>query len=86
MVIANNIPLDIKEVLRTRARSVYMYRINFQEVGFLTLNKMRQWCEDNCKGLWRAESVYALYWQFEDEHDATMFMLKWATAEGNKLK
>lgn len=77
---------SLHDILASRSRATFSHRVNFDKVDFLTLSKMKQWCEDNCNGLWRAESVYALYWQFEDERDAMMFMLKWATAEGNKLK
>jgi hypothetical protein len=47
---------------------------------------MKQWCEDNCKSIWRCEHFHALYFQFENDYDATMFMLKWGTKEGNKLR
>ena len=74
------------ELLATRARAVFPYRINFDNVGYSNLEPMKQWCEKNCKSLWRCESYHALYFQFEDDYDATMFMLKWGSAEGNKLK
>jgi len=77
---------DIRSILSTRSRATFPYRINFDTVGYETLPKMNKWCEEQCKGLWRAHSVHALYWQFENDHDATMFMLKWANAEGNKIK
>lgn len=77
---------DLKQLLATRARATFSHRINFETVGFLTLNKMKEWCDINCQGLWRVESVYALYFQFENERDATMFMLRWGAVEGNKLK
>ena len=47
---------------------------------------MKWWCEENCQGLWRSETIHALYWQFEQERDAMLFMLRWGSAEGNKLK
>jgi hypothetical protein len=47
---------------------------------------MRAWCDEKCSGLWRCESHHALYFQFEESQDATMFMLRWGGAEGNKLK
>jgi hypothetical protein len=47
---------------------------------------MKEWCEANCKDIWRNEQVHAIYFQFADDYDATMFMLKWASAPGNKLK
>ena len=72
--------------MASRARATFSHRINFQNVGYTTLPKMKEWCDENCTGLWRCESVHALYFQFEEERDATMFMLRWGSAEGNKLK
>ena len=86
MVMAGTKVGSLSEILSSRSRATFSHRVNFDTVGFMTLNKMKQWCEDNCNGLWRAQSSYALYWQFEDDQDALMFMLKWATADGNKLK
>ena len=74
------------ELLATRARATFPYRINFDKMNYTTLPLMKQWCEDNCKSLWRCESYHALYFQFEDDYDATMFMLKWSGAEGNEIK
>jgi hypothetical protein len=76
----------LNNILATRARATFSHRINFQEVEYLTLPKMKEWCEENCTGLWRNEQVHAIYFQFENDHDATMFMLRWGGAEGNKLK
>jgi hypothetical protein len=47
---------------------------------------MRDWCSKNCDGLWRCETIHAIYWQFELEQEAMMFMLRWGSANGNKLK
>ncbi len=77
---------SVQEIMATRARATFSHRINFQEVGYLTLPKMKEWCEENCNDLWRCESVHAMYFQFANERDATMFMLRWGGAEGNKLK
>ena len=76
----------LNEILATRARAIFPYRINFQTVGYETLPEMKQWCEDNCKGIWRCEQVHAIYFQFSDDYDATMFMLRWGSANGNKLR
>jgi hypothetical protein len=86
MVMAGTKVSTLGELLATRARAVFPYRINFQTVGYKTLPVMKSWCEDNCKSIWRCESTHALYFQFEDDYDATMFMLRWGTAEGNELK
>ena len=79
-------PLDLREIISTRARNTYAYRINFQTIGYETLPKMTAWCEENCQGLWDSHSKYALYFRFAEERDATMFMLRWGSADGNKLK
>jgi hypothetical protein len=76
----------LNEILATRARAVFPHRVNFHTIGYKSLDDMRAWCENNCKGIWRLEHVHALYFQFSDDHDATMFMLRWGGAEGNKLK
>ena len=76
----------LNEILGTRSRAVFPYRINFDYIGYGLLPEMKQWCEDNCKSIWRCEHFHALYFQFENDYDATMFMLKWGTREGNKLK
>ena len=79
-------PASLNEVLLTRAREIFSHRINFDSVGLKNAQEMNQWCEQNCRGIWRSETYFAIYWQFTDEHDATMFMLRWGTAEGNKLR
>jgi hypothetical protein len=77
---------SIQEILATRVRATFSHRINFDRIGYGNLDPMREWCNEKCYGLWRCETTHALYWQFEDEKDATMFMLRWGGAEGNKLK
>lgn len=77
---------SVSEILATRARATFSHRINFDSIAYLNVDSMKWWCEENCQGLWRAETHHALYWQFAEERDATMFMLRWGTAEGNKLK
>lgn len=76
----------IEHVLATRSRATFSHRINFQTVGYDNLDAMREWCHEHCQRLWRCETQHALYWQFEDEQDAMMFMLRWGTAAGNTLK
>lgn len=77
---------SVREIMSTRARATYSHRVNFQTVGYTTVHDMNRWCEDHCSGLWRSETVHAVYWQFELERDALVFTLKWATAQGNILK
>jgi prolyl oligopeptidase PreP (S9A serine peptidase family) len=77
---------SLDEVMLTRAREIWSYRINFDYVSLENKNEMNRWCEKNCRGIWRSENYFALYWQFTDEQDATMFMLRWGSAKGNKLK
>ena len=77
---------DLREILTTRARATFSHRVNFDTIGYESMDQMRSWCEENCQGLWRMHHVHALYFQFEEERDAVMFMLRWGTAEGNRLK
>ena len=77
---------SVNEILATRARATFSHRINFDKVQLGNVDKMKAWCEEKCQGLWRAETYHALYFQFAEERDATMFMLRWGTADGNKLK
>lgn len=77
---------NLDEVLLTRARSLFSHRINFDYVSLENKTAMNNWCEQNCRGIWRSENFYALYWQFTDDNDAMMFMLRWGAAEGNKLR
>ncbi len=77
---------SLQEIMATRACATFSCRINFDFIGLNNKHDMNRWCEENCKGLWRSEKFHALYWQFELEKDATMFMLRWGSAEGNKLR
>jgi hypothetical protein len=74
------------EVLATRVRTTFPYRINFNKIDYHNLQPMKDWLSKNCKGIYRFELVHAIYVQFVEEQDALMFMLKWGTAEGNDLK
>ena len=77
---------SLDKILATRARSVFAHRINFDSISEENLLKMEQWCLDNCEGLWDRHTQFALYFRFEEERDATMFMLRWGTAAGNRLR
>lgn len=78
--------ITLNEILATRARASFRYRVDFNEIGYNNIKEMADWCGNNCKQIWRMEHHHALYFQFEDDHDATMFMLRWGGAKGNKLK
>jgi hypothetical protein len=77
---------SLNSILATRARASFPYRINFNTILYGNISIMEDWCREHCQGLWRNHNVHALYFQFEDEKDATMFMLRWGSAEGNRLK
>jgi hypothetical protein len=64
----------------------WLYRINFENIGYGNQDLMNQWCAENCKGQWDSETYFALYWRFTEERDAVMFKLRWSTADGNRLK
>ena len=75
----------IEEILSTRYRVEYKYRINFEKVGHGNKDLMNEWCENKCQGRWRSETQFALYWQFEEENDAFLFKLKWGASDENRL-
>ena len=77
---------NLQDILATRSRATFSYRINFNTIGYGNIEPMKEWCRKNCDGLWSSETQYELYWQFELERDATMFMLRWGGADGNQLK
>lgn len=77
---------NIQQILSTRARATFPYRINFDNIRLGNVKLMNDWCEEKCEGLWRSETYHALYFQFAEEKDATMFMLRWGNADGNKLR
>lgn len=64
-------------ILVTRAKIKFPYRVNFNNITQNQIEEMAVWCINNCNDLWREEHYHALYFQFADERDAMMFMLKW---------
>ena len=68
--------LSLNEILATRVRTVYRYRVNFDNITRNQIEEMSLWCINNCKEIWREEHYHALYFQFTDDQDAMMFMLK----------
>jgi len=77
---------NIQEIMATRSRATFSHRISFEQISYTNIDPMRDWCSKNCDGLWRCETIHAIYWQFELEQEAMMFMLRWGSANGNKLK
>ena len=77
---------SIEQILATRVRATFPYRIDFERLGYANLDPMKAWCEEKCQGLWQHHYTHAIYFRFEDEKDAIMFMLRWSTADGNKVK
>jgi len=76
MVMAKTRLGTIDQVLSTRVRAVFPYRVNFDQINVAQIEEMAVWCINNCRALWREEHYHALYFQFEDDYDAMMFMLK----------
>ena len=77
---------SLDKIIATRARTTFGWRINFDQIALDNVARMQSWCEANCTGLWRSQTHHVLYFQFDTESDATMFMLRWGGAEGNRLK
>ena len=76
MVMAGTKVSTLGELLATRARATFPYRVNFNNITHNQIEEMAVWCINNCKALWREEHFHALYFQFADDQDAMMFMLK----------
>jgi hypothetical protein len=76
MVMAKTKVASLNELLATRARAVFPYRVNFNNIPVAQVEEMAVWCINNCQGLWREEHYHALYFQFENDYDAMTFMLK----------
>jgi hypothetical protein len=76
MVMAKTSVGSLNDILSTRARAVFPYRVNFNSISITQVEEMAVWCINNCTGLWREEHFHALYFQFENDYDAMMFMLK----------
>jgi hypothetical protein len=69
---------SLNDILATRMKMSFKYRVDFSTFGYEDFHKAKEWCETNCEGIWHIESVHALYFQFDSERDVTMFMLKWS--------
>lgn len=67
---------SLNDILASRAKMTWPRRINFDGLFLSDIDEMESWCENNCKGLWRRERYHALYFQFDNDNDAMMFMLK----------
>jgi excinuclease UvrABC nuclease subunit len=76
MVMAGTKVATLDAILVTRAKIKFPHRVNFNNITHNQIEEMAVWCINNCRGLWREEHYHALYFQFEDDYDAMMFMLK----------
>ena len=68
---------DIRKILATRARTKFAHRVDFKDLQQSRVDEMTQWCEKNCQGLWNSHNRFAHYFQFDNERDAMLFMLKY---------
>lgn len=68
----------LNEILATRVKMEFQHRVDFAKYPYEEFHRAKQWCKDNCKGIWNIESTHALYFQFDNDTDAMMFMLKWS--------
>ena len=79
MVLAKTKIGSLNDILSTRVKMEFPHRVNFttDDFPYDRHNEMIKWCEDNCQGIWRYETTYALYFQFDNDRDAMLFALKW---------
>ena len=73
----------LEQLLATRAKVTWPFRINFNMPTRAEVHKMYAWCETNAVGKWNASTEFADYFQFQDERDAVMFMLKFGGTRGS---
>lgn len=83
-ITGTRIATSINEILATRAKTKFAYRIDFDTIN--EPDDMKKWCEERCSGIWRAHFQYATYFQFENETDALMFSLRWGGTQGKSLR
>lgn len=69
----------LTEILATRVKMEFQHRVDFTPYNYPYDKHLEiiEWCKKNCQGVWRAETTLALYFQFDNDRDATMFMLRW---------
>ena len=79
------IATNLNEILASRAKTKFAHRINFEEISFDNSKEMKVWCDENCTGIWKIHTAHALYFQFENDQDAMMFMLRWGGIQGNTI-
>lgn len=77
MIRANTKMGTLNDILATREKMNFPHRINLTHTS--NHSDMKEWCKNNCKGAWRANIGFAIYFQFEDSTDALMFSLKWGS-------
>jgi hypothetical protein len=70
---------SINDILCSRERIRFRYRINITPTSDAQYNSVVDWCQEHCTDVWRSTNyhMYATYFQFDDEKDVTMFMLRW---------
>lgn len=76
---------SLEDILATRVRRDFLYRVNFKKVLQDNIPLMEEWCQENCRDKWRKSINFVCYWQFESEIDATMFTLRWGSYDGNHV-
>jgi hypothetical protein len=76
---------SLEDILATRVRQDFLYRVNFKKILEDNIPLMEEWCQANCQDKWRKSTYFIHYWQFESEIDATMFTLRWGSYDGNHV-
>ncbi len=65
----------LEEILATRVKQQWMYRVDIN-ANTHELKEMSDWCQTKTTGKWRYNERIVDYFQFENDSDAMMFMLK----------
>lgn len=67
----------LEQILATRVKVMWPYRINLHQASAADLDAMYEWCTAHTAGKWRVSTEFADYFQFQEDQDAVMFMLKY---------
>jgi len=68
----------LNSILATREKIRFPHRINL--AGAEHYKEMCEWCDTNCKGVWKGNYGFIVFFQFVESSDALMFSLRWGNS------
>ena len=80
-----SITADLDHILITRVRATFRHRVDFERIDPRKIDEIKRWCETNCRDIWRFSHSHRAsggYFQFDNDQDVMMFVLKWGSQGG----